>query len=420
MVLTGFTAGFVAGANIVSLLPGGKNEWRSHTFTGAVDAYKVYTADGVNPCMEYDPIADIILPIYTDQAFQAIDTPAFVAIYRNHLVLGFVRGVMRNSEPGNQFLWDASQGSLETFVGSAITGFDEAPKALVVITRRMTYALTGLVAENFTLDVASASAGGQAYTTQSIGTTYMLDDRGIIELSRVQAFGNFENATVSRLIQPFLLSIRGSIVASTVNLSNNIYKLVASDGRGVTLTFQEGQIVGFGVFDLGVSVNVMSNAEDELGNERILFGGADGFVYELDKGVSFDGAEKEAWFKTVYQPLQSTTVRKRFFRAFFDAVVVGTSSVSISAEYSYGSPDVRATDVVVDTATGFKSSWDIGLWDEMLWDSGSAAGSAYVDLTGTGDSISLIVYSKSAKDDILIFKDVVYEFKTRRGLRGRR
>ena len=81
MVLTGFTAGFAIGAAIedgatniatvtvapaaVTLEPGGKNEWRSHTFTGATTFYRVYTADGVNPCMEYDPTADVLSPIYT-------------------------------------------------------------------------------------------------------------------------------------------------------------------------------------------------------------------------------------------------------------------------------------------------------------------------------------------------------------------
>jgi len=438
MVLTGYTSGFAAGANIEAgasviavvavggdptqfvLAPGGKNEWRSHTFTAAIDFYRVYTADGVNPCVEYDPIANAMAPIYTDQSNIADDLPTFVDIYRNHLFLGFARGMIRNSEPGDPFLWDAAAGSLETYVGSTITGFDSVPKALIVATRRTTYALTGQIAENFLLDVASAKTGAKPYTVQHIGSTHVLDDRGIIDLSRTEAFGNFENATVSRLIQPLLISLRDKISASSISLSKNIYRLFTSDGEGVSVAFQEGSAVGFGVYNLGLDISVMSSSEDELGDERTFFGSSDGFVYEMDRGVSFDGAEKSCWLQTVFHNLGSSTLRKRFYRAFFDILVVGQANVEITASYSNESTDVRATAAAPDELRGFKSAWDSGAWNNAQYDTSSVIGSGYIDLTGTGDSISLIIYSKSAKDDIVTFKDVIYTFKPRRSLRGSR
>lgn len=435
VVVTGYTTGFGIGtpikdgattiatvtvaAALVTLKPGGKNEWRSHNFTGGVDFFRVYTTDGVNPAMEYDPTADVLSPIYSDQDNQALDIPTFIDVYRNHLFIGFKRGIIRNSEPGDPFLWDAAAGSLEIAVGAEVTGFDSAPSALITLTKRTTHALTGKTSADFSLDVASTSTGARAYTVQHIGTTHMLDDRGIIQLARVQAFGNFENATISRLIQPFLLSIVNKSVASTIVLSNNIYKIFTSDGTGVSLTFQEGQVVGFGLFELGKNVNVVSNSEDEIGAERIFFGDDAGFVFEMEKGVSFDGGVKEAWLKTVFQYLGSAIRRKRFFRAFFDTIITGSASVSITAEYTNGTPDTRATAAQSDTVTGSKSSWDIGLWNSALFDA-TVVSDAYIDLTGTGDSISLIVYSSSAKDDILTFKDVTYQYKSRRTLRGSR
>ena len=435
IIVTGYTAGFdnddviregatplatvSEDAAEVTLLPGGKNEWRSHNFTGAVDFYRVYTADGVNPAFEYDPIADVLSPIYTDQLNRADDIPAFVETFRNHLFVGFVRGLVRNSEPGDPFLWDAAAGTLEIAVGAAVTGFDVVPGSLIVTTRRTTHALKGTTSADFIFDVASSKTGATAYTVQHIGTTYMVDDRGIIELSRVQAFGDFENATVSRKIQPLIKRLRKDLVASTINLSNNIYKMFTSDGIGVALTFQEGEVNGFGVYDYGLNINVMSNAEDENGDERIFFGGDTGLVYEQEKGVSFDGEEKEVWLKTVFQFIGSQTVRKRFFRAFFDVDISGRAEQAVIAEYSKGSQDVQQTDVTDELLAGAPSAWDIGDWDLATFDANRAS-DMYADLTGTGDSISIILYSKSAKDDIFTLKDVVYHYKLRRHLRNSR
>lgn len=435
IVVTGFTAGFntndlirenaVTLASVsedavaVTLKPGGKNEWLSHNFTAAFNFYRVYTTDGVNPTFEYDPVEDVISPIHSDQQNRDADIPTFVAIFRNSLFIGFATGLMRNSEPGDPFLWDAAAGTLEIAVGAEITGFDATASSLVIGTRRLTKVLKGTTSADFILDTASARTGATAYTMQHIGTTYMVDDRGIIELSRVEAFGDFENATVSRTIQPLIKSFRKRLITSTVNLSNNIYKMFTDDGRGISLTFQEGNISGFAVYEFGVNINVMSNAEDEEGDERIFFGGDTGFVYEQDKGVSFDGEVKEAWLKTVFQFLESQTISKRFYRAFFDVEISGKAEVSIVAEYSNGSPNVQQTNVTTETLAGFNSAWDIGNWDSALFDA-TIISDAYIDLTGTGDSISLILYSSSAKDDIFTIKDVVYHYKNRRHLRNSR
>ncbi|MCJ8292932.1 MAG: hypothetical protein MJK15_00865 [Colwellia sp.] len=435
IVVTGYTAGFLVGdpirdvaavaatttedAAAVTLKPGGKNEWRSHNFTGALEFYRLYTTDGVNPAMEYDPTADVLTPIYSDQLNRAADIPTFVEIYKNQLFIGFARGLMRNSEPGDPFLWDAALGTVEFAVGAEVTGFDAAPNSLIVATKRTTRALKGSTAEDFVFDVASSKTGATAYTMQHIGTTYMVDDRGIIELSRVQAFGDFENATVSRAIQPIIRQLRRQLVASTINLSNNIYKVFTADGRGIALTFQEGDITGYALYDYNVNINVMSNAEDENGDERIFFGGDSGFVYEQERGVSFDGQNKEAWLRTVFQYIGSQTLRKRFYRAFFDVEVSGRANVSITAEYTNGTPDVQPTDAIIDTLTGFDSAWDQGLWDSALFDA-TVVSDAYIDLTGTGDSISLIFYSTSDRDDVFTLKDVVYHYKPRRLLRNSR
>ncbi|MCP4090315.1 MAG: hypothetical protein GY746_11040 [Gammaproteobacteria bacterium] len=438
MVLTGYTAGFAAGTNIedaatviavvatggapveFTLNPVGKSEWISHNYTGAPNRYRVYMTDGVNPCVEYDPIADAMSPIYTDQANIAEDIPAFVAEYRNHLFVGYKEGKFRNSEPGDPYLWDAAAGSLETFVGAELTGFDSVPKALIVATKRTTYALSGQIAENFLFDVASAKTGAKPYTIQHIGSTHMIDDRGIIDLARTETFGNFQGSTISRLVQPLLKVLRGRINSSAINLSKNIYRLMTSDGDGVSVTFQEGRAIGFGTYSYNIDINVLSHAEDDTGQERTFVGSDDGFVYELDKGVSFDGVAKESWLQTVFHNLGSSTIRKRFYRAFFDILVTGNASVDIMATYSNESLYTNTTVPATGRVFGSKSAWDSGSWNNAVFDTSSVIGSGYLHMNGTGDSVSLIIYSSSVKDDILTFKDVLYKYKPRGGLRRSR
>lgn len=435
IVVEGYTAGFnnddslmIDTTNVatvhfdaaeVTLSPGGKFEFVSHNYTGGEGRYRVYGCDGVNPAFEYDVVRNAIVPIYTDQANQSTDTPTFIAVYRNQLFLQFSRGLMRNSEPGNFFLWDAAAGTLEFAVGAEPTGFDVQANSLIVTTRRQTRQLLGDTSDNFEFPIAGERVGAIPYTLAHIGTTYMLDDRGIVELSRVEAFGNFENATISRLIQPELQRIRQDVIASTTVLTTNVYKLFTADGRGVSVTFQEGQVVGFGLFDLEIGVNTASTAEDEGGNERILVGSTNGFVYELERGRSFDGNEKEYWFRTAYQYLDTPLLRKKFYRAWLGLIINGTADVRINADFSLGSSDTAGLSTRSLQGAGQDSAFDVGRYDQAIFD-GKVVSDLYVDLDGTGESISLILNGKSAKDDIFSLKDIMYTYKPRRQQRSAR
>lgn len=434
-VLTGFTVGFNVGDSLkegtttlariaeapipIVLAPGGRYEFISYNFDGLDATYHMYGCSSAHFAFEFDTTLENLIPIYTDQDNRSIDTPSFIAEYKNHLFLGFTRGIVRNSEPGDQFLWDAAAGSLETGVGAAMTGFDATPKSLVVTTVRTTYVLTGNTVSTFQLDVASATTGAKAYTVQHLGTTFMLDDRGIIELSRVQAFGNFENATVSRTIEPLVKLLRQNIVGSTVSRSKNIYRLITSNGRGISMTLQAEGIISFSEFDLNVGVTFITNNEDELGEERIYFGSDDGFVYEMDAGQSFDGEAKEAWLQPVSHFFGTPTVLKRFFRMYVETAIEGSAVLDIYAEFALGTPNKQPTLTQESTFRGFKSAWDVGKWDEAIFDARSSS-DATVELTGSGDAITTIFYSNSATDDPVTIKDVVYHYKARRALRGAR
>jgi hypothetical protein len=400
-------------------LANGKYEFEPHNFTGGIGRYRVYGCDGVNPAFEYDITYNAIVPIYTDQANKATDIPTFISIYRNHLFLAFARGIIRNSEPGDPFLWDAAAGTLEIAVGATPTGFDSTAKALLIGTDRFTQALTGTVASTFVLDIASQNAGARAYTMAHIGTTHMLGDRGIQSVTRTDTYGSFADATISRIVQPVLNQLIDTVVANTIVLKNNIYKIFTASGEGLAATFQEGQVTGFVPFDLGIAVNTVSNANDETGAERILIGSGTGFVYEMERGRSFDGAVKPSWLRTAYAYLETPNFRKRFMRASVGVIISGRATVNIDADYSLGSVDVLNTRTIGAVIYGQDGTFDVGKFDTAIFD-GKLVSTAYLDLNGTGDSISLIINHSSAKDDIFSLKDILYTYKRRRIQRAAR
>jgi hypothetical protein len=360
-----------------------------------------------------------IVPIYTDQSNKTIDIPTFVSIYRNHLFLAFERGIIRNSEPGNPFLWDAAAGTVEIAIGAAPTGFDSTAKALLIATARLTQALTGTVAETFELNTASQNAGARAYTMAHIGTTHMLNDLGVQSITRTDTFGSFADQTLSEIVQPVINQLINTVVANTVVLKNNIYKLFTSSGNGIAATFQKGQVTGFVPFDLGITVNTVSNANDETGAERILIGSGNGFVYEMERGRSFDGAEKESWARTAYAYLETPNFRKKFLRGSVGVVISGRATVKINADYSLGSSDVIDSRTIGAQINGQNGSFDVAQFDTAVFD-GKLVSTAYLDLEGTGDSISLVINHSSAKDDIFSLKDILYTYKRRRIQRAAR
>lgn len=441
-IVTGFTTGFAIAAIMDfsgggttfatvttaplanTLPPGGQYEWVSHNFFADDSAtYFIYGVNNVGFAFQLDPVNDIFIPLISDQAVRATDTPKYITVYRNHLFIGFEAGFMRNSIPGNPYSWDSAVGAQENPTYSECTGFNSTAKALIVYTLRRTLQLTGKLAISstapFVIDDASSETGALPYTAQHIGSSYSLDNRGIIDLMRVQAFGDFENAAISKRIRPLLNTMRPLIKHSVVFKRDNMIAFFQADGQAITVTFMEDNSIGFGFIDLGITVNAISNGTDETGQERILVSSADGFVYELLKGRAFDGEVAERWIRPVFHHLGSLGVRKRFKRAYFNTLVEGRATLTIAAEFGMGSveSDVHVPD---DAQTfGIESLYEVASYDSALYDA-SIISSAYIDLKGHGDSIGLIIYHESASDDLVTLKDVTYQYKVGSIQRGAR
>lgn len=398
----------------ITLATGGRFETVTHNFTGSTATKRVYGCDGVNRGWEFDPTNDLFVPISTGMS---TDTPKFVAVHKNRLFFSF-RGSLQFSSVGLPYMWTALTGAAEIGVGDEITGFlslpgDNATSALAVYSRNSTHILYGSTSTDFQMVAFAPEAGAVAYTAKWIGGGFALDDRGVVSLSATQAFGNFVSATISQIIQPRIDAKRGLAVAATISRSRNQYRVYFTDGTGLIFGFDGRKLLGIMPFDYGKAVTCIWSGEKSDGTEAIYFGASDGYVYQADKGTSFDGSAIEAWFRLPFNHLKSPRIRKRFRKAVFEIVTEGQASLQIAQDLSYGSTDVEASYPEALTITGGGGYFESLTWDAFTFDAQIVA-TAEKGLDGTGINIGLLVYSNSDSDQPHTIQGVLLHYQLRR------
>jgi len=401
-------------AEQIRFQPGGRFEFTSHNFKGSDDGYRVYGCDGVNPAFEVDQTG-LLAPLYSkDEA----DNPLFLQVHRDRLFLGFKNGQVQYTVAGEPWNFTVALGAGQIGLGAEVTGMlPQSGGVLALTTRRRTFILQGSSNADFQLTVAAETAGAYPYTLQSISEAFALDDRGIIQLSRTAAFGGFESGSVTRKIQKLIDRLKHSATASTVIRRFNQYWLFFENGMGLACyPVNTANGMAFRVTQLHIErpVRCICNAEDEAGAERIFFGSDDGFVYELERGTSFDGAEIEAFVRLPFNHFRSPRIRKRWRKFILELEPEGPVSLHITPDRDYSSPDVVSSATQQIFVHGGKGGyWDTSEWDLFNWDTETVF-VPEMQLTGTGQNIGFLIHHQSAKTRSFTLQSVLIHYEMRR------
>jgi hypothetical protein len=155
------------------------------------------------------------------------------------------------------------------------------------------------------------------------------------------------------------------------------------------------------------------SGEDTTGVERVWVGAADGYVYEFNRGSSFDGAAIEAFIKVFYNPNRSPRERKRYRLAVLDLVASGYTTLAFLADFSYGDPDIAAHLQVDVTAIGGGAVWDVPNWDQFTWDNADIE-QPRLSIEGTGRNVALIFYSNTRTDAGHLLQGATLHYTPRR------
>lgn len=395
---TGGTA--VATGTVVNALPAGGNyEFINYNFQGQSSGLAMYGINGVGNGFQFDGtgFAFIYTTPYDGDNPIVTDTPDHLFAHKDHLFFA-VESSIYHSALGIPLDWSVAKGAAEIATGDKVTGFLNAPgEALAVFDRNSTYILQGSSSLNWQLNTHSKTSGGVEWSLQNIGqTARYLDDLGIVSLETTQAYGDFTANSLSTLVEPLIQARRNLVTASTKVRSKNQYRLFFSDDSCLILRTL-GQYPAFSLVEYPIPVLQVCSVEDAAGVERLFFGSNDGYIYEMDKGNSFDGADIEYRVRLSFNNLKSPRHKKRFFKAVVDIDNQEIPDLNFIAEFSYGSADI-AQGLSFDASGTLNAAgayWDDNdNWNEFNWD-GQFSGQAEAYLDGSGLNMSLMISGTS-------------------------
>jgi hypothetical protein len=397
----------------ISRLPGGRLEIINANFTGSTQTQKMYGTDGVNPCFEFDGTN------YTHiRTGMASDSPLHLAFFKHCLCLSF-NASFQISAIGNPYAWTAVLGAAEITTGEKITGLQiqggtAAGGALTVFTAGQTYTLYGNSTADFKLSPSIWELGYADYTMQQVSNnTFGLTSRGIHSLITTLAYGDFDYASVSHAVQPYIAARRGMQTASIANKNRDQYRVFFNDGTALVLGLTGDKINGLMPLNYGKVVRVIANSTLTNGTEVTFFGSDDGYVYQDYSGTSFDGNPIEAWIRPAFNHSKSPLVRKTYRRAIFEVKPEGFSSVTIGYDLGYATPNVLSPVQSLSNQILGGGFWDQFYWDNFTWDA-PVVSSVNMTLDGTEKNISFLFYSNRAQDKSHTVQGVTLLYTPRR------
>lgn len=374
-----------------ALLPGGRYETLRCNFSGSAGGIEVVGCDGVNPAFRFDgsTFTQITTSITPNAPRHLQVLPSQV------LLLAFAGGSLLYSAVGDPTKWSPVDGGGELAVSDEIVGMTIEPdNSCAVFCRNKTYVLYGRSRADFNLTTLSMTTGAIEWSIQSVAGAIYMDDRGLTRLNRVQAFGNFDAATISQAIEPLLRGYVGRAVGSFVVKRKNQYRLCFEDGGGVILTFAGQDNYGFSTFSFGKTIRCVTSDEDAAGREVIYFGSDDGYLYQAEKGFSFDGLPYTDVMRPAFTDLGAPDINKRWFKTVVECETPGRTTLTMVPDFDFSSPENAADQPKYLEVFGGGGYWDQATWDETTWSAASAY-TADIYMDGVGRNMSLLVTSTS-------------------------
>ncbi|MEE8307465.1 MAG: hypothetical protein V3R81_09380, partial [Gammaproteobacteria bacterium] len=162
--------------------------------------------------------------------------------------------------------------------------------------------------------------------------------------------------------------------------------------------------------------------EHSTGSEEAYFGCDDGFVYQMEKGTSFDGDNIYAYLYTHFDNAKSIEWMKEYYAPVtIEGKGTGYAEIDVSYELDDGRAEVGQPDVqTAALPLRVGSEWDAGLlWDTgIIWDDSSVLPTLGLDLRGEGRNISWIIVKNSDYFLPVLLTGVHYRYVRKVPVRG--
>lgn len=393
---------------------GGRYRFRTHNFYGASNTRRMYGVYGLGQYFEYDDTDGILASYRTGMT---VDTPEWIAIDDNVLQLGFPGGSWQLAGVGEPANWTVVVGAAEIGLGDDITGvMEETAGSMFIFTRGRTFQLNGSAAEGYALRGFDFENGAIADSVQRIGFGIHLDDRGFGSLTSSDKHGNYQANTFSRLIQPLVNRLlRTAVVTeSVIHRGGNRYRCFFDDGSFISIGVSGTKVTGHMPCSYGKVVRCAVSAEDTNGTERIFFGSDDGYIYEAEKGTSFDGSAVVAALRPAFHHSGHPDRNKRYRTGRIEAVTDGRCSLFVTTDLSLGKTVQAERDI---SAARSGALWNTADFETFSYNTRVEALKSF-RIESDGTHIGLQIRHASTQERPHTLRAVVYQSSLRGLKRG--
>ena len=393
----------------ITISPSGRYEFYNYKFGTATRAYG---CDGVNRGFEFDGTDYSYTPITTGMS---TDTPTHVWVHAKHLFFSFSNSV-QHSGTGTPYAWTVISGAAELLVKEAVTGFatetgGDGAAALGIYTNSGVEMLYGSSSANWLKVEVPGEIGARAYSLTQTGPRLFMGNRGITNLG---------GSPLSDLLQSFVNSRRNLVRAAIFCRDKSQYRIFFSDSYALYVTIAtEGnkmKILGMMPQLFVDEVTCAFSLEDSDGTEVMMFGSDDGFVYQMDKGTSFDGDNVNRYLVLNFHHSKSPRFQKSYKSLSMEVDGGGYAEFSFAFELGYISTEVSQPSPVTREIEFSSGNWDSGSWDSGFWD-GQTLRPENFKLEGSAENISLIIRSESDYFEPIQFSGALMTLLKRRKLR---
>jgi hypothetical protein len=426
----------------LSIRAGGRYDFTINNFYGSARFPYLYFANAVGNAWEWS--GSVLAPIHTGTASGTVgvydyliayngdfilaadgssiilgasfDAPEFVEHYKSHLFVGYSSGSLINSSLGSPLEYVTTTGAGETSFGDRITGMLTSSTALVVTGQNRISYMTGDDASSWVLSPVSQTSGAQPYSLQMMDEPVFLDDAGVRKLTATSAFGDWSTGTLTQPVEPLVLQKRNTNVVPVASLkvkARDQYKLFWDDGTGLTVYLGRKRPETL-PFNLPIDVYCATAGEIENGQgDRLFVGSAtDGFVYELNRGTSFDGANIKTFIRLPFSAAGSPAQETRWTKVTFELATPDTLDVGVAFDVDYARGIGTTFQINVDLDAG-SAIVTTDHYEDIDWTQ-AVQGRLEFHLAGIGPNIATTLITETADARQHTLSSQTYNFSRRR------
>ena len=303
--------------------------------------------------------------------------PTHVGAYDNRLFLAFPGGHLFFSALGDPSDWSAVNGAGAIPVGGEITNLVNGPgNTLLVILedgqgiRVIKSVYTDAAGDfGFTMEELSNKTGALPDTAaRMLGDIVFTTDRGPTTLQTSERFGDFKESMFAKKTQRTFLSRKERVTVGVVAREYNQYRLFFDDGTSLYYTFSGGRLKSAGILRFPHVVKRATEGKMPNNKTEMYFTAADedGYVYKLDSGTSFNGAEIETFLVTSYYHY-GTPNWKHFSSLWFEITAANGMRFLVATDYDYRDTTMPRNDYDAQTVAGLGGIWGESVWGEFIW-----------------------------------------------------